>query len=276
MHAAMHDRLVLEQDLRAALDRGQFFLEYQPAFSLADVTAIGIEALLRWRHPSRGVVAPLEFVPQLEDTGLILPVGRWVLREACLQCAEWRRAGLALSVSVNISGRQLDSETLVSDVRTALEASDLAPDALTLEFTERTLMKNAEVNIYHLKALKATGARIAIDNFGTGYPTLAYLRRFPVDILKIDESFVRAMGDTGEGEFMLHMLVQLGKQLGLSTLAEGTETEEQLYRLRLQDCDNGQGFLIARPMRSEAVAQFVRSHTSGSAAARVGLSGITR
>jgi diguanylate cyclase (GGDEF)-like protein/PAS domain S-box-containing protein len=259
MHAAVRDRLVLEADLRAALDCGQFFLEYQPAFGLADLTTVGIEALLRWRHPARGVVAPLEFISRLEETGLILPAGRWILGEACRQCAEWHHDGLPLAVSVNISGRQLESGSFLTDVIDALSTSGLAPGALVLEFTENVLMGDAEATIGRLEALKAIGVRIAIDNFGTGYPSLAYLRRFPVDILKIDRSFISAMSDSGEGEALLHTLVQLGKQLGLETVAEGIETEDQLYRLQLQDCDTGQGFLVAKPMSASAIKEFVRS-----------------
>jgi diguanylate cyclase (GGDEF)-like protein/PAS domain S-box-containing protein len=266
MHTAVRDRLVLEADLRAALDCGQFFLEYQPRFGLADVTIVGIEALLRWRHPVRGVVAPLEFISRLEETGLILPAGRWILGEACRQCAKWHHDGLSLSVSVNISARQLESESFSTDVVDALTTSDLAPDALVLEFTESILMRDAEATIARLDALKAIGVRIAIDNFGTGYPSLAYLRRFPVDILKIDRSFVSTMSDPGEGEALLHTLVQLGKQLGLETVAEGIETEDQLYRLQLQDCDTGQGFLVAKPMSAGAISEFVRSSLPRSAA----------
>ena len=259
MHATVRDRLVLEADLRAALDCGQFFLEYQPRFGLADVTTVGIEALLRWRHPVRGVVGPLEFISRLEETGLILPAGRWILAQACRQCAEWHHGGLRLTVSVNISARQLESDSFITDVIDALTASGLPPDALVLEFTESILMRDAEATIGRLKAIKAIGVRIAIDDFGTGYPSLAYLRRFPVDILKIDRSFISAMSNSGEGEAILHTLVQLGKQLGLQTVAEGIETEDQLCRLRLQDCDAGQGFLIAKPMSAAAIAKFVRS-----------------
>jgi EAL domain-containing protein (putative c-di-GMP-specific phosphodiesterase class I) len=205
------------------------------------------------------VVAPLEFISRLEETGLILPAGRWILGEACRQCAEWHHDGLRLTVSVNISARHLESDSFITDVIDALTASGLPPDALVLEFTESILMRDAGATIGRLKAIKAIGVRIAIDDFGTGYPSLAYLRRFPVDILKIDRSFISAMSNSGEGEAILHTLVQLGKQLGLQTVAEGIETEDQLYRLRLQDCDAGQGFLIAKPMSAAAIAKFVRS-----------------
>jgi EAL domain-containing protein (putative c-di-GMP-specific phosphodiesterase class I) len=248
MHTAVHDRLVLEADLRSALERGQFYLDYQPTFDLSDMTIIGVEALLRWRHPTRGVVAPMEFICKLEESGLILPVGRWVLAEACRQGAEWHDAGLSLSMSVNVSARQLESDLFVTDVSAALAASGLPPCALILEITESILMRDAETTTTRLKALKATGVRVAIDDFGTGYSSLAYLRQFPVDILKIDRSFITAMTESSEGEALLHTLVQLGKRLGLQTVAEGIETEDQLRRLQLQDCDTGQGFLIARPM----------------------------
>jgi diguanylate cyclase (GGDEF)-like protein/PAS domain S-box-containing protein len=248
MHTAVHDRLVLEADLRSALERGQFYLDYQPIFDLSDMTIIGVEALLRWRHPTRGVVAPMEFIGKLEEIGLILPVGRWVLAEACRQGAEWHDAGLSLSMSVNVSARQLESDLFVTDVSDALAASGLPPCALILEIAESILMRDAETTTTRLKALKATGVRVAIDNFGTGYSSLAYLRQFPVDILKIDRSFIAATTESSEGEALLHALVQLGKGLGLQTVAEGIETEDQLRRLQLHDCDTGQGFLIGRPM----------------------------
>jgi diguanylate cyclase (GGDEF)-like protein/PAS domain S-box-containing protein len=262
MRTTVEDRLVLEADLRSALKKGQFFLEYQPTFDLEDGTTVGIEALLRWQHPSRGVVAPLDFISKLEETGMILPVGRWVMAEACRQCAEWHEAGLPLTISVNVSARQLESDSFADDVVVALMASALPPSALVMEITESILMRDVKATVGRLSALKAIGVRIAIDDFGTGYSSLAYLRQFPVDILKIDQSFVSGMSDSGEGEALLHTLVQLGKGLGLQTVAEGIETEDQLHRLQRQRCDTGQGFLIARPMSAQAITEFVRSASS--------------
>ncbi len=265
MRNSLEDRLVLEADLKGALEAGQFFLEYQPTFRLVDLTTVGIEALLRWEHPSRGALGPLEFISSLEESGLILPVGRWILSEACQQCSLWHARGFALTISVNVSARQLESDSFIRDVTDALTASGLPPDALVVEITESILMRDGETTIGRLNAIKALGVRIAIDDFGTGYSSLAYLRQFPVDILKIDQSFINATGDSDGGDALLHTLVQLGKELGLETVAEGIDTEDQLHRLQRQYCDIGQGFLIARPMSADAIRDFVHSGRPGSA-----------
>jgi diguanylate cyclase (GGDEF)-like protein/PAS domain S-box-containing protein len=259
MHTAAQRRLDMDTDLRLAVERGEFYLDYQPTFGLDDIAIVGVEALLRWAHPTRGVIPPLEFIGRLEETGLILPVGRWILDEACRQSAEWSRAGLSLTMSVNISARQLDSETFVSEVEQALTTSGLSPDALILEITETVLLRDAGTTTARLSALKAARVRIAIDDFGTGYSSLAYLGQFPIDTLKIDRSFITAMSDSAEGETVLQALVQLGKRLGLHTVAEGIETEDQLHRLQFHDCDAGQGFLIAKPMNPQAISEFVRT-----------------
>ena len=204
-------------------------------------------------------MAPLDFVSSLEESGLILPVGRWILSEACRQCSLWHAAGLRLTVSVNVSARQLDSDSFVADVKDALRASGLPSDALVVEITESILMRDTEITIGRLKAIEAVGVRIAIDDFGTGYSSLAYLRQFPVDILKIDQSFISATGDYGGGDALLHTLVELGKELGLETVAEGIDTEDQLHRLQRQHCDTGQGFLFARPMSADAIMDFALS-----------------
>ncbi len=257
MRTAMHDRVILEADLRTALLSGEFFLEYQPTVDLAEFAPKGVEALLRWRHPTRGVVAPLEFIPKLEETRLILPVGAWVLAEACRQGAVWHRMGYPVAVAVNVSAVQLESANFVTEVDIALTSSGLPPGALVLEITESVLMRDAPTTTARLNALKATGVKIAIDDFGTGYSSLAYLRQFPVDILKIDQSFVSAIDESTEADALLHTLVQLGQQLGLEIIAEGIETGDQLRRLRLQQCDVGQGFLIARPMSAESIPTFL-------------------
>ena len=197
MRNSMEGRLILEADLKAALGAGQFFLEYQPTFSLVTMNTVGIEALLRWEHPNRGALAPLEFISSLEESGLILPVGRWILSEACRQGSMWHGAGLPLTISVNVSARQLESDSFIGDVTDALTASGLPSGALVVEITESILIRDAEATIGRLKAIKALGVRIAIDDFGTGYSSLAYLRQFPVDILKIDQSFISATGYPG-------------------------------------------------------------------------------
>ncbi len=259
MHAAERDRLSVEADLAVALKDGQFFLDYLPTFGLDGLTTIGVEALLRWQHPRRGVVPPLGFIPNLEASGLILPVGRWILAEVCRQGAEWRDAGLPLAISMNVSARQLESDDFVPDVLHALTTSGLQASSLVVEITESTLMRDTAMTIVRLKALKHAGVRIAIDDFGTGYCSLAYLRQFPVDILKIDRSFIGGMNDSAEGDVLLRTLVQFGKLLGAQTVAEGIETDGQLHRLTVQGCDTGQGFLLAKPMRPDEVAEFVRS-----------------
>ncbi len=256
------DRLALQNDLRCALDANQFFLDFQPTFNLYDASTVGVEALLRWQHPQRGVVAPLVFLDTLEETGLILNVGRWVITQACMQGARWLDDGLPLTVSVNISARQLQSDALPEVVADALSASGLPPAALVLEIAESVLMRDIPRTAARLAALKVTGVRIAIDDFGTGYSSLSLLRQFPIDILKIDRSFVSASTDPGDGEAILHILVQLGKRLGLQTVAEGIETTDQLHRLQGHDCDAGQGFLIAKPMSADAITEFARSTLS--------------
>ncbi|HXN59648.1 MAG TPA: EAL domain-containing protein [Acidimicrobiales bacterium] len=264
MRNSTEERLVLDADLRAALGAGQFFLEYQPTFSLVDISTVGIEALLRWRHPTRGVVAPLEFISRLEETALILPVSRWILTEACLQCARWHAVGMPLTISVNVSARHLESSSFIADITDALTRSGLRSSALIVEITESILMRDAEATIGRLEAIKALGVRVAIDDFGTGYSSLAYLRQFPVDILKIDQSFISSIGEFDGADALLHTFVQLGWELGLETVAEGIETKEQLHLLQDQHCNLGQGFLIAKPMSADAITEFVHSTRSKS------------
>jgi len=257
MRSAVRDRLELEMDLRVALEHDQFFLAYQPMFDLRSGAVNGVEALLRWAHPERGVVLPDRFIPVLEETGLIVPVGRWVLEEACRQAAQWHAAGAEIDVSVNVSGRQIDGDQLARDVHDALERSGLDPSSLILEVTETTIMRDTEATIRRLSELKALGVRIAIDDFGTGYSSLAYLRQFPVDTLKIDRSFIHAIAESSEASALIHTLVSLGKALGLATLAEGIEDDQQLQRLRNENCDRGQGFLYSKPLSSADLERFL-------------------
>jgi diguanylate cyclase (GGDEF)-like protein len=258
MQDAVHARMELEMDLRRALERDELFLVYQPTFALQSMTLTGVEALIRWRHPQRGVVQPNDFIPLLEETGLIVEAGRWVLDEAARQGAAWRRAGHAISVAVNVSARQLDSDQFVAEVRGALARSRLDADALTLEITETALMRNAEETARRLHAIKALGVRIAIDDFGTGYSSFAHLRQFPVDALKIDRSFISRLAENPEGETLIHTLVQLGKALAIETLAEGIEQQHELSVLQGERCDSGQGFLFACPLELEQAEVFLR------------------
>ena len=253
MGTDVQHRYELEFDLRSALEQDQFVLHYQPIYSLEDLALVGVEALLRWQHPTLGQIQPDEFIPLLESTGQIVDVGRWVLREACTQIAGWRAVGNDLSISVNVSGRQLDRDDLVDDVRQAIEVSGLDPTALILEVTETALMRNVDATAERLRKLKTLGIHIAIDDFGTGYSSLAYLQRFPVDCLKIDRSFTTAVMQSPESEALVRTLVQLGKDLGLKTLAEGVETTEQVDYLRTQDVDEIQGFLLARPLTPQVL-----------------------
>jgi len=258
MQDTVQNRLELEMDLRDALENGEFFLAYQPTLNLSDMSPNGVEALIRWRHPTRGVVQPDDFIPLLEETGLITEVGKWVLQEACAQCAAWRQAGYRIGIAVNVSGRQLDTDQLIADIEDALSDSGLDPEALTIEITETTLMRNVEETARRLAAIKQLGVRIAIDDFGTGYSSLAHLQRFPVDALKIDRSFIAGMQYNQEGETLIHTLVQLGKSLSIETFAEGIEQQQELSLLKDEDCDSGQGFLLARPLDVAATEAFLQ------------------
>ena len=259
MQVSSHDRLALEMDLAEALERQQLFLLYQPTFDLRTETVTGVEALIRWRHPTRGVISPVEFIPIAEDSGLIIPIGRWVLDQACRQGSIWHHAGHAIGMSVNVSARQLDDDGLIEDVRHALQESGLEAESLTLEVTETTLMRDAEAAVKRLVLLKELGVRIAIDDFGTGYSSLAYLRQFPADALKIDRSFIGGITTSKASAALIHTLVQLGKTLDIETLAEGIEDPAQLETLQRERCDHGQGFLFSRPLDVNAVEPFLNA-----------------
>ncbi|MDQ2630307.1 MAG: EAL domain-containing protein [Actinomycetota bacterium] len=259
MEDEVQSRLELELDLQSALANEEFFLVYQPTFDLQEMTPTGVEALIRWRRPGRGVVQPEDFIPLLEDSKLIVDVGAWVLREACAQAARWQQDGRTLELSVNVSQLQLDTDDLIADVKGALATSGLAPEALTLEITETSLMSNAEETARRLFELKRLGVRIAVDDFGTGYSSLSHLRQFPVDVLKIDRSFVSQLAEGGENEILLHTLVQLGKALEIETTAEGVERPQDLSVIRDKECDNAQGFLFARPLSAQDADSFFSS-----------------
>jgi diguanylate cyclase (GGDEF)-like protein len=257
MQDAIQTRMEMEMDLRLAFERDEFFLVYQPTFDLRSMSPTGMEALIRWSCPTRGVVQPDDFISLLEETGLIVQVGEWVLNEACRQGAAWHAAGFPIGIAVNVSTRQLDTDNFAPTVAGALERSGLDPCALTLEITETTLMSNTEETAARLMQAKELGVRIAIDDFGTGYSSLAYLQRFPVDALKIDRSFISRMNQDREGEALIRTLVQLGKSLAIETLAEGIEQSGELSLLREEACDSGQGFLFARPLDVEACEPFL-------------------
>ena len=257
MGAALKRRMTLEMDLRDAIDDEQFVLVYQPVFDLQTMRTTALEALLRWHHPTRGLVPPNDFIPLLEETGLIAAVGRLVLQQACVQGVAWHQAGHPIRVGVNVSGRQLDSSTWVDDVADTLATSGFDPAALVLEITETTLMRDIEATTRRLSAVKDLGVRIAIDDFGTGYSSLDHLRQFPIDLLKIDQSFVARMLYNPEGMTLIRTLIQLGKDLRIETLAEGIEDARQLEHLRSERCTKGQGNLYSRPIEADAVEGFL-------------------
>jgi diguanylate cyclase (GGDEF)-like protein/PAS domain S-box-containing protein len=256
------ERLELGADLRRALDRQEFCLYYQPIVELPTRRITGVEALLRWNHPERGLVAPMEFIPQAEQSGLIVPICRWVLNEACRQAHTWTRhlpPDVPFVMSVNLSGRQFQDPRLVEDVATALRESRLQPDRLKLEVTESTAVETGIGAIQTLQALKDLGVRLAIDDFGTGYSSLSYLKHFRVDTLKVDRSFINGVETDPQDVAIVESVVALARSLGLSVTAEGVETTEQLDVLNGIACDEAQGYFFARPQPAESIGALLTS-----------------
>jgi diguanylate cyclase (GGDEF)-like protein/PAS domain S-box-containing protein len=257
MHEGVLARLELRNDLQRALATNEFELHYQPVVRLADGSISGVEALLRWHHPEKGLIPPLDFIPIAEETGLIIPIGRWVLREGCRHARRLESPdGVPLRMSVNLSLKQIQHSDIVADVRDALEESGLPAERLTLEITESVLMDDTELAVSRLSDLKALGVTLALDDFGTGYSSLSYLSRFPVDILKMDRSFLRA-GSTPGSNSLANAVVVLGATLALEVVAEGIEEVGQADSLRALGCDLGQGYLFARPLDAEDSVAFV-------------------
>jgi diguanylate cyclase (GGDEF)-like protein len=255
MNAHAKERLELEAELRRALERHELRLHYQPIVSFDTGQIRAVEALARWQHPRRGLVSPVQFIPIAEETGLIVPLGRWVLEEACRQIKQWQTIhpeAVQLLVSVNLSGRQLQTPRFVDEVRQVLADCDFDPACLQLEITETAVMKDTNATIKALHELKELGVKLAIDDFGTGYSSLSYLRQFPVDMLKIDRSFVDGLGREAHDTELVRSVIAMAKSLSLAVTSEGIETTEQLHQLLELGCDRGQGFYFARPLPPEA------------------------
>jgi diguanylate cyclase (GGDEF)-like protein/PAS domain S-box-containing protein len=266
---AMHDtalkRLELKADLQRAVDNEEFVLHYQPVIELETGRIEGLEALLRWEHPVRGMVPPLDFIPLAEETGLIVPIGTWVLHEACTRARELQErfpADPPLHMAVNLSARQLQRPEVVSDVGLALMESGLSPSSLTLEITESVMMQDVELSTRRLGELKELGVRLAVDDFGTGYSSLNYIRRFPVDVLKVDKSFVDGVNEGGEVSALTAAIIELAGILKLRPIAEGIERADQLEKLRALNCDSGQGFYFAKPLPLQAVDDLLTARRS--------------
>jgi EAL domain-containing protein (putative c-di-GMP-specific phosphodiesterase class I) len=264
MHVEVAERLELQGALRSALGTEALWIQYQPLMSLRTGHPVGVEALVRWTHPVRGLISPATFIPIAEETGTIVELGRWVLRESCRQAARWRAStDPQLGLSVNVSGRQLLDGQFANDVAAVLAETGLPAQALTLELTETVLMDDPTDSQQRLSELKRLGVRLAIDDFGTGYSSLAYLRRFPVDELKIDKSFIDTIGVTDADLAIVRTVVELARILGLRTTGEGIETRLQADLLHRLGCASGQGYHFARPLDVEAVGEFLVRHRPG-------------
>lgn len=258
MNARSFERLAMETSIRHALQRGEFDLYYQPRFAIPEGRIVGAEALIRWNHPELGLVSPAQFIPLAEETGLILPIGEWVLKQVAAQGKTWQQAGLPpLSLAVNVSARQFRQADFAGKVLQILRDSGFYPHHLELELTESTLMTNAEENIETLNKLNALGIRIAIDDFGTGYSSLSYLKRLPVDILKIDRSFVSEVPGNRDGAAIVEAIIAMARSLGLHIIAEGVETAEQLEFLQTRKCNEIQGYYFSRPLPVQQFEQLL-------------------
>jgi len=259
MDARMREKRALEVDLRAALELSEFELFYQPLINLADGEIVAFEALLRWRHPDRGLVSPDAFIPVLEETGLIVAVGEWVLRQACSEATGWPDG---IRVAINLSPVQFRGRALGLSVVSALAATGLLASRLELEITERVLLQKNEATLSTLHQLRNLGVHIAMDDFGTGYSSLSYLRSFPFDKIKIDRSFVRELCEGDDCIAIVRAVLGLGNNLGMTVTAEGVETEEQLERLRAEGCTEVQGYLLSRPKPATDIPELIRKHNS--------------
>jgi diguanylate cyclase (GGDEF)-like protein len=265
MNVRAVERQSIEESLRRALERQEFALHYQPKINLDTEEITGAEALIRWTHPVRGLVSPAEFIPIAEDCGLILPISKWVLREACKQAQAWVDAGLRpITIAVNISAMEFREESFLENVFAILAETRLDPRFLELELTESVLMKRADSAASVLKALRARGVRVAVDDFGTGYSSLSYLRKFSIDALKIDQSFVRQISTTPDDTAIVTAVISMGRSLKLRVIAEGVETQEELTFLQALQCDEAQGYYFSRPVVADQFAEMLKNGISKS------------
>jgi diguanylate cyclase (GGDEF)-like protein len=273
MNVRAVQRQSIEEDLRRAVTGKQLALHYQPKVDLRTGIIIGAEGLLRWTHPTRGPVPPAQFIPVAEECGLIVPIGSWVLREACRQAREWADAGLSpIPVAVNISAVEFRSEGFLEGVFAVLAQTGLDPSMLELELTESVLMRRVEFTASVLQTLREKGVKVAVDDFGTGYSSLSYLRKFPVDALKIDQSFVRQITTSPRETAIVTAIIGMGRSLGLKVIAEGVETKQELEFLRSQKCEQGQGYYFSRPVPAEPFAQLLRTGISKAVLPRASVS----
>jgi predicted signal transduction protein with EAL and GGDEF domain len=270
MNERAQRRIAIEHGLRTALDHGEFILHYQPRVHLETGRLESVEALVRWMHPEKGLIPPMEFIPVAEDTGMIVALGEWVLRTACAQARAWSQSDVgAVRVAVNISARQFREPDLVGMVRRVLEETGLPPALLEVEITEGVVMQDADAGAQILAAFRALGVQVALDDFGTGYSSLSYLTRFPFDVLKVDRSFVQEIPSSKSGATITAAIIGLARSLGLNAVAEGVETPEQLAFLREHGCPEGQGYLFAKPMPPEQITNWIRAHGQGTLIRRV-------
>src|SRR5208282_3401330 len=260
MNVRAVERQSIEENLRRALERQEFALHYQPKVNLRTGRISGAEALIRWTHPTRGPISPAQFIPVAEDCGLILPIGQWVLREACKQARAWLDDGLPFAaMAVNISSMEFRDDNFLEGVFKTLRETGLDPSSLELELTESVLMKRAESAASVLKTLRASGVQIAVDDFGTGYSSLSYLRKFPIDALKIDQSFVRQITSTPDDTTIVTAVISMGRSLKLRVVAEGVETQEELAFLQARLCDEAQGYYFSRPVLPQQFAELLKT-----------------
>jgi EAL domain-containing protein (putative c-di-GMP-specific phosphodiesterase class I) len=262
MNAQALERLQMEAQLRRALERNEFVLHYQPRVEAATGRIVGAEALIRWHHPERGLLSPMEFIPLAEDAGLIISIGEWVIEAACRQCAAWKAQGLVtVPVAVNLAATHLRQTSLPGRVARALRRHGVPPDSLEIEVTESILLADPELSTRIARELAGMGVQLSIDDFGTGYSSLSYLKRLPIATLKIDRSFVRDLGVDADDEAIVGAIVALGHSLKLKVVAEGVESEAQLAFLQSLRCDEYQGYYMSRPVEPEAFARLLKQQT---------------